>query len=78
MAALRLFAAARDEAGTNRDEFAAATVGELLDRAAARYGTAFGAVLERSQVWCNGEVATRDQPVTPSDEVAILPPLAGG
>ncbi len=78
MAALRLFAAARDAAGTARDEFAATTVGEVLDRAADRYGAPFTEVLRRSQVWCNGEATDRDEPVGATDEVAVLPPLAGG
>ncbi len=78
MAALRLFAAARDAAGTARDEFAAETVGDVLERASARYGQPFTSVLDRSQVWCNGEVADRDQAVGAADEVAVLPPLAGG
>ncbi len=78
MVALRLFAAARDAAGTARDEFAAETVGEVLDLAAAAYGSGFVEVLGRSQVWCNGESATRDRAVGAGDEVAVLPPLAGG
>lgn len=78
MAALRLFASARDAAGTAHDEFFASTVGEVLDRARERYGPAFAEVLDRSQVWCNGEAAAADQAVGADDEVAVLPPLSGG
>jgi molybdopterin converting factor small subunit len=78
MAVLRLFAAARDAAGTGRDEVDGATVGEVLDVAIGRYGPAFGEVLERAKVWCNGEPAERDEPVGPDDEVAVLPPVSGG
>ncbi len=78
MVALRLFAAARDAAGTAHDDFPAETVGEVLERASHRYGTRFEEVLGRSQVWCNGEAADLTQPVRAGDEVAVLPPLSGG
>jgi molybdopterin converting factor small subunit len=78
MAVLRLFAAARDAAGTGRDVVAGRTVGEVLDAALARYGADFGVVLERAKVWRNGEPAERDEPVDDADEVAVLPPVSGG
>jgi molybdopterin converting factor small subunit len=78
MAVLRLFAAARDAAGTGRDTFAAGTVGTVLDAARARYGDGFAEVLAHSAVWRNGQVADRDDPVGESDEVAVLPPVSGG
>ena len=78
MAVLRLFAAARDAAGTGRDELAGATVGEVLDAATDRYGQDFAEVLERSKVWRNGEPAERSDAVGDGDEVAVLPPVSGG
>lgn len=78
MATLRLFAAAREAAGTARDTFDADTVGALLDLAVARYGHAFALVLARSAVWRNGEPAERVQPIDADDEVAVLPPVSGG
>jgi molybdopterin converting factor small subunit len=78
MAVLRLFAAAREAAGTGRDEVPGATVGEVLDGAVARYGEAFAAVLATCRVWRNGDVAERDDPVAGGDEVAVLPPVSGG
>lgn len=78
MVVLRLFAAARDAAGTGRDEVAGATVGEVLDIARGRYGGDFAAVLGCSSVWCNGETADVDTPVRDGDEVAVLPPVSGG
>ena len=36
------------------------------------------AVLAQSQVWVNGDVADGGDPVGPSDEVAVLPPISGG
>ena len=78
MAVLRLFAAARDAAGTGREVVDGATVGELLDAAMVRHGERFAAVLARSRVWKNGEPADRDTPVADGDEVAVLPPVSGG
>lgn len=80
LARVRLFAHAREAAGTARDEIEAATVGELLDRAAERYGDAFAGVLVRCRVWVNGEEppAGRETALAPDDEVAVLPPVSGG
>ena len=78
MAEIRLFASAREAAGTKADRLPGATVGEVLDAAIAKYGADFAGILETSAVWCNGDAAERDQPVTDSDEVAVLPPVSGG
>lgn len=78
MAVLRLFAAAREAAGTGRDDVDGRTVGEVLDVAVARYGDGFAAVLERCKVWRNGDEAARDEPVDDGDEIAVLPPVSGG
>ncbi|HEX9970408.1 MAG TPA: MoaD/ThiS family protein [Acidimicrobiales bacterium] len=78
MPTLRLFASAREAAGTARDHISAATVGEVLDAARARYGDRFSEVLGTSRVWLNGEAATDAAPVTDADEVAVLPPVSGG
>lgn len=78
MATLRLFASAREAAGTGRDTIDAPTVGGVLDEARARYGTAFAGVLTTCRIWVNGEPATPDDPVGPDDEVAVLPPVSGG
>ena len=55
-----------------------ATVGDVLDTAAVRFGEGFAAVLAGSRVWLNGEPAERSAPVTERDEVAVLPPVSGG
>lgn len=78
MAVLRLFAQAREAAGTSRADVPGATVGEVLDEARRRFGDRFGAVLGGSNVWLNGESADADTPVTDTDEVAVLPPVSGG
>lgn len=78
MAVLRLFAAARDAAGTGRDELPGDTVGQVLELARTRYGTTFGDVLGTCRIWVNGEPAGLDDPVGPTDELAVLPPVSGG
>ena len=78
MAILRLFASAREAAGTNRAEIDGADVGEILSIATARFGATFAAVLTTCKVWVNGEPADPSTPVGPQDEVAVLPPVSGG
>jgi molybdopterin converting factor small subunit len=78
MPTLRLFAGAREAAGTDRDTVDGATVGAVLDAAVERYGEAFGALLGTCKVWVNGEPAERSDAVDPADEVAVLPPVSGG
>lgn len=78
MATLRLFAQARESAGTNRVELPGATVGEVLDEASHRFGSDFSTVLGISNVWLNGEPVERDSAVADGDEVAVLPPVSGG
>lgn len=78
MAVLRLFAGAREAAGTARDEVPGATVAEVVEAARARYGTGFSNVLEHCQIWCNGEPADGSEVVGDLDEVAVLPPVSGG
>ena len=78
MAVLRLFASAREAAGTGSDVVPGTTVGEVLDAARHRYGEPFSRVLEQCKVWRNGEPTTADEPVGDGDEVAVLPPVSGG
>ena len=78
MAVLRLFAAAREAAGTDRELVSGATVGVVLDDACRRFGPEFAQVLTRCRVWVNGEPADTTHPVGEGDEVAVLPPVSGG
>lgn len=78
MAVLRLFAGAREAAGTGRDEVPGSTVGDVLIAARARYGEPFSEVLEHCQIWRNGEPCEPQDAVTAADEVAVLPPVSGG
>jgi molybdopterin converting factor small subunit len=78
MAILRLFAAAREAAGTGRDEMVGDSVGEVLAEAESRYGAGFSAVLATCRIWVNGEAAGPETVVKATDEVAVLPPVSGG
>lgn len=78
MAVLRLFAQAREAAGTPSLELAGASVGEVLDLASLQLGPAFDEVLASSKLWLNGEPTDRDVAVNDADEVAVLPPISGG
>lgn len=78
VAVLRLFASAREAAGTGRDVIDGSTVGAVLAEARCRYGDAFTGVLQSCQVWCNGEPASGEDRVGDDDEVAVLPPVSGG
>jgi molybdopterin synthase sulfur carrier subunit len=75
---IRLFASARDAAGTGRDVVAGATVAEVLGEARRRYGSRFTDVLTSCRIWVNGEPASDDDAVGDGDEVAVLPPVSGG
>jgi sulfur-carrier protein len=78
VAELRLFAAAREAAGTPTTVIDAPTVGAVLDEACQRFGERFAAVLETSRVWLNGEPTTSDAVTGARDTVAVLPPVSGG
>ncbi len=75
---MRLFASAREAAGTGADVIEGATVGEVLARAEQRYGAVFSQILPTCKVWVNGDDAGPDTAVGPDDEVAVLPPVSGG
>ncbi len=78
MATLRLFAQARESAGTKTVDLPGQTVGDVLDEACHRFGALFTEVLGGSKVWLNGSPAERTDVVTDRDEVAVLPPVSGG
>lgn len=82
MITLRLFAQARESAGTTRLELdqqvIGDTVGDVLDEAVNRFGQPFADVLAGSRVWVNGSPAERTTAVDSGDEVAVLPPVSGG
>lgn len=78
MAVLRLFAGAREAAGTGQDDVPGSTVGDVIDAARVRYGERFTQVVEHCQIWRNGEPTELTDAVGDADEVAVLPPVSGG
>ncbi len=78
MAILRLFAQAREAAGTGTATFPGSTVDEVIQAAIVQYGDTFSAVVNMSKVWVNGEEVPRSHVITDKDEVAVLPPVSGG
>ena len=80
MLRVRMFARARDLAGTDLAEVEiadGATVGELRIALARRYPRLAG-LLERSALAVNAEFAEAQQTLSASDEIALLPPVSGG
>ncbi|HEY5111767.1 MAG TPA: MoaD/ThiS family protein [Acidimicrobiales bacterium] len=78
MAKLILLGPAHDAAGTREDFFDGDTLDAVLNEAVERYGPAFEELLDVSQVWLNGEPASRSTPLDVHDEVTVLPPVSGG
>lgn len=80
MATVVMFATARQAAGRSTDDISAPTLGLLLNEARARYGDAFGEILDHCRVWVNGDAPSHPSEalLAETDEVAILPAVAGG
>ena len=78
MAVLRLFAQARDAAGTNRVELPGTNVASVLAEAESRFGAEFTEILGLSKVWLNGDACDPSAPCSATDEIAVLPPVSGG
>ncbi len=75
---LRLFASAREAAGTTSAAITASTVGDALDVAASQLGNDFAHVLSTSRCWLNGQPTHPDAALNDGDELAVLPPVSGG
>ena len=78
MARLVLLGPAREAAGTRDDIVDGDSLDVVLDEAVRRYGPAFRALLEVSQVWVNGEPVEAGALIGHEDEIAVLPPVSGG
>jgi molybdopterin converting factor small subunit len=73
-----LFANLREIAGASRLDVPAETVGDAVDAVNEKFGESFEKGVASSRIWLNGEEAGRRDPVSPGDEVVILPPVSGG
>jgi molybdopterin converting factor small subunit len=78
VASLRLFARAREIAGTGATEVSGATVDEVVAEAVRRFGPDFAELLPSCRIWLNGDAVSGSTVVTDKDEVAVLPPVSGG
>jgi molybdopterin converting factor subunit 1 len=77
---VRLFGALAERAGRDQDTLDlpdGATAGAALEAVGRRHPAAVG-ILERISVAVNHEVVPVDRRLRPEDEVALLPPVAGG
>jgi molybdopterin synthase sulfur carrier subunit len=76
---VRYWAAARDAAGLESEQIAAARVGELREALVGLHGAALGRVLEVSSLLVDGLIAKSDSvPLPDGCLVDVLPPFAGG
>jgi molybdopterin converting factor subunit 1 len=74
------FAAARELCGTREERLELTvpiTARELLERLAARHAR-LAPLVHRMRLAINGELADDASAVRPGDEIAVLPPVAGG
>ncbi|MFC5503288.1 MoaD/ThiS family protein [Lysinimonas soli] len=76
---IRYFAAAAEAAGRDEETWDAspATVGELKDALAARYGAAMSRVLASGSFLVDG-IVSRDPARPLGARIDVLPPFAGG
>lgn len=77
---VRLFAAAREAAGTGQTEARAGPLPAVLDELCDRFGPEFARRLEVCSILVDGQAVRRDADADVPDgaEVAILPPVSGG
>jgi molybdopterin converting factor small subunit len=75
---VRLFAQARDAAGTSSVTVEGSTVAQVLDALVEEVGPVMAEVVGICKVWVNGEPSDPEASVGPQDEVALLPPVSGG
>ncbi len=75
---VRLFAALRELAGASYVEADGATVEDIVRQLAERFGERFDDIARAGSVVVDGERAPLETPLTGSEEVALLPPVAGG
>lgn len=78
MPRVRLFASLRELAGAPEVEADGATVGEVVDALAERYGQRFADIARAGSFVVDGERAAPDAVLTGTEELALLPPVSGG
>lgn len=78
MISVRLFAAAREAAGTDHAQFDCTSVAELHEQMTDRFGTRMPQVLAASSLLCAGTRLGPADALPDGSEVDVLPPFAGG
>jgi len=75
---VRLFAALRELAGTSVVEAEGATVDEVVADLSERFGESFAGIARAGSVVVDGERTLGATPLVGAEEIALLPPVAGG
>lgn len=78
MITVRFFAAAREAAGTDQAQFDCASVADLHEQLAGRFGARMSQVLAASSLLCAGTRLGDDDELPDRSELDVLPPFAGG
>ena len=78
MSRVVLLGPAHEAAGVRSAHIEGDTLSEVMAAAVTLFGPSFAEILAVSRLWVNGENATPDQAVGPSDEIAVVPPVSGG
>jgi molybdopterin converting factor small subunit len=80
MALVRYWAGARALAGAGEQEFAGASVAEVLQAVRAAHGAAMGRLIDSSVLLLDNRQleAGVDEPLTARSVLEVLPPYAGG
>lgn len=78
MLTVHLFAAAAERVGRSAVELPRPPTVAGLRRALADNWPALGDLLPRCAIAVNHEYAADDVPLTPDDEIAVIPPVSGG
>lgn len=81
MPTIRLFAQARERAGTSTLHVDGTTVGEVVAALKAQFDAEFTQVFDHSRLWLNAhpiEGEWSQVAVGESDELAVVPPVSGG
>jgi molybdopterin converting factor subunit 1 len=77
---VRLFARLRELAGSDSIEVVLAAGSKVRDirNAVARQYPTLADLIGRSAVAINDDYATDDNPISPADTIALIPPVSGG
>lgn len=78
MPVVRLFAVLREIAGEPFVEADGTSVEEVVQALCDRFGERFTAVVQRSTVVVDDEQVPLDTPLSGTEAIALLPPVAGG